>query len=256
MPNYYRYSLDRLPEELEALLSFGIKHILLFVKVPEAKKDNEGTEALNPEGLMQQSIRFIRSRYPEFIIYSDVALDPYSSYGHDGIVADGKILNDETVEVLSQMALSHAQAGAQFVAPSDMMDGRIAAIRSMLDDHEYHEVGIMSYAAKFASAFYGPFRSALDSAPGFGDKKTYQIDPCNQREAIAEALQDEAEDADILMVKPGMPYLDIVSDLRRQSSKPISVYQVSGEYSMLKAAIKEGYLSEAVILESLLAFRR
>lgn len=257
MPGYFRYSLDQLGPELDEIAGLGIRSVLLFVKVPDALKDNLGTEALNPEGLMQRAIRYIKQRQPELYVMTDVALDPYSEYGHDGIVQEGQIVNDPTVEVLAKMAVSHAQAGADMVAPSDMMDGRIGAIRQALDAAGFHNTGIMSYTAKYASAFYGPFRDALDSAPGFGDKKTYQMDPANGQEALIEAELDSAEGADILMVKPGMPYLDIVYRLKEFSGLPVSVYHVSGEYAMLKAAAAKGWLNEEqVMMESLLAFKR
>lgn len=256
MPDYYRYSLDQLDTELKEISELGLRSVLLFVKVPDELKDNEGTEALNPQGLMQISIRFIRENYPELVIMTDVALDPYSSYGHDGIVKDGEIVNDETVEVLAKMALSHAEAGAHFIAPSDMMDGRILAIREILEKNGFSNTGIMAYTAKYASNFYGPFRDALDSAPGFGDKKTYQMDPANSEEALREGILDLSGGADILMVKPGMPYLDIVFRFKQSLNVPISVYQVSGEYAMIKAAIANGWLDEGVILESLIAFKR
>lgn len=256
MPGYYRYSLDRLPEELAEISRLALRSVLLFVKVPDELKDNAGTEALNPDGLMQRSIQLIRKQYPDLLIMTDVALDPYSSYGHDGIVRDGQIINDETTEVLAKMALSHAEAGAQFVAPSDMMDGRIGLIRQTLEEAGYSNTGIMAYSAKYASAFYGPFRDALDSAPGFGDKKTYQMNPANRRVAIREGLLDAAEGADILMVKPGMPYLDVVAKFRQEFDLPISVYQVSGEYAMMQAAMEKGWLDESIILESLIGFKR
>jgi porphobilinogen synthase len=257
MPGYFRYSLDQLGPELDEIAGLGIRSVLLFVKVPDALKDNLGTEALNPEGLMQRAIRYIKQRQPELYVMTDVALDPYSEYGHDGIVQEGEIINDPTVEVLAKMAVSHAHAGADMVAPSDMMDGRIGAIRLALDAAGFHNTGIMSYTAKYASAFYGPFRDALDSAPGFGDKKTYQMDPANGQEALIEAELDSAEGADILMVKPGMPYLDIVYRLKEFSGLPVSVYHVSGEYAMLKAAAAKGWLNEEqVMMESLLAFKR
>lgn len=257
MPNYFRYSLDLLKEEVNELWELGLKSVLVFVKVPDNLKDNKGTEALNPEGLMQRAVRLIKATVPEMIIMTDVALDPYSSYGHDGIVEDGYVVNDPTVEVLAKMALSHAQAGADFVAPSDMMDGRIEAIRLKLEDNGYFNTGIMSYSAKYASSFYGPFRDALDSAPGFGDKKTYQMNPANRKAAITETLLDINEGADIVMVKPGLAYLDIVRDLANEIETPIAVYQVSGEYAMLKAAAEKGWLDHnKVMIEQLLAFKR
>jgi porphobilinogen synthase len=257
MPGYYRRSTDLLAKKVKSLWNMGLKSVLLFVKVPDDLKDNKGTEALNPEGLMQRSIRIIKNAVPEMVVMTDVALDPYSSFGHDGIVEDGKIVNDPTVEILSEMALSHAQAGADVVAPSDMMDGRILAIRKCLEEQQFYDTVIMSYSAKYASSFYGPFRDALDSAPGFGDKKTYQMDFTNRREAITETQRDIEEGADIVMVKPGIAYLDILRDLRESITTPIAVYQVSGEYSMLKAAAEKGWLDhDAVMMEQLLSFKR
>lgn len=257
MPGRYRLSLDLLQEEVKSVSDMGIKAVLLFVMVDDALKDNKGTEALNPEGLMQRAVRTVKTTTPEMVVMTDVALDPYSSYGHDGIVEKGKILNDPTVEVLAQMALSHAQAGADFVAPSDMMDGRIQKIRTVLESAGLTDTGIMSYSAKYASAFYGPFREALDSAPGFGDKKTYQMDPANRLEALTETLRDIEEGADMVMVKPGLAYLDIIRDIRENVEVPIASYQVSGEYAMLKAAADKGWLDhDAVMMEQLLAFKR
>lgn len=257
MPDYHRYSLDLLKDEVKLLWSMGLKSVLLFVKVPDHLKDNAGTEALNSDGLMQRAIKTVKSVAPDMYVMTDVALDPYSSYGHDGIVKDQQILNDETCEVLSQMAISHAQAGADMVAPSDMMDGRILYIREALEEEGFKNTGIMSYSAKYASAFYGPFRDALDSAPGFGDKKTYQMDPANRSEAIRETLMDIDEGADIVMVKPGLCYLDIVRDLKNEVEVPISVYQVSGEYAMLKAAAEKGWLNhDAVMMEQVTAIKR
>ncbi|MCC8359619.1 porphobilinogen synthase [Salinimicrobium sediminilitoris] len=257
MPNYYRYSLDLLKKEVKELWDLGLRSVLVFVKVPDNLKDNKGTEALNAEGLMQRAVKTIKDAVPEMLVMTDVALDPYSSYGHDGIVEDGYIVNDATRKVLAQMSLSHVQAGADFVAPSDMMDGRIQAIRELLEQENFPNAGIMSYSAKYASAFYGPFRDALDSAPGFGDKKTYQMDPANREEAIKETLQDIAEGADIVMVKPGLCYLDIVREIKNAVNVPVAVYQVSGEYSMLKAAAEKGWLDhDAVMLEQLTAIKR
>lgn len=257
MPDYYRYTLDRVMEEIEELEQEGIRSLLLFVKVPEDKKDNKGTEALNPEGLMQQSVRAIKEQFPEMFVMTDVALDPYSSYGHDGIVQDNEIVNDPSVELLAKMALSHAESGVDMVAPSDMMDGRIGAMREVLDKSGFEHTGIMAYSAKYASSYYGPFRDALDSAPGFGDKKTYQMDPPNVREAIKEAKLDEQEGADIVMVKPGLPYLDVVRAVREHVSIPVSVYNVSGEYAMLKAAAAKGWLNEEeAMMEALIGFKR
>jgi len=257
MPNYYRYSLDLLSAEVKELWSLGLKSVLVFVKVPDNLKDNKGTEALNPNGLMQRAVKCIKDAVPEMLVMTDVALDPYSSYGHDGIVEEGYVINDPTVEVLAKMSLSHAQAGADFVAPSDMMDGRIETIRTTLEEASFFNTGIMSYSAKYASAFYGPFRDALDSAPGFGDKKTYQMDFANRKEALIETFEDINEGADIVMVKPGLCYLDIVRDMANEIETPIAVYQVSGEYAMLKAAAEKGWLDhDAVMLEQLMAFKR
>ncbi|RZS99138.1 porphobilinogen synthase [Aquimarina brevivitae] len=257
MPGYYRYSLDLLHNEVKSLWAMGLKSVLLFVKVPDNLKDNKGTEALNADGLMQRAIKTVKDAVPDMLVMTDVALDPYSSYGHDGIVEDGYIVNDATTSVLAKMAVSHARAGADFVAPSDMMDGRILAIRDLLEKEQFVNTGIMSYSAKYASAFYGPFRDALDSAPGFGDKKTYQMDPANREEAIKETVMDIEEGADIVMVKPGLCYLDIVRDLKNTVEVPIAVYQVSGEYAMLKAAAEKGWLDhDAVMLEQVTAIKR
>ena len=257
MPDYYRMSLDHLKKEVQELWSMGLQTVLLFVKVPDTLKDNKGKEALNPEGLMQRAIALVKETVPEMTVMTDVALDPYSSFGHDGIVDKGVIVNDTTVEVLAQMALSHAKAGADFVAPSDMMDGRILAIRSLLEQEGFHNTGILSYSAKYASGFYGPFRSALDSAPGFGDKKTYQMDFHNRKEALVEAELDIEEGADIVMVKPGIAYLDIIHNLSNHIDVPLAAYQVSGEYAMLKAAAAKGWIEyDAIMYEQLIAFKR
>lgn len=257
MPGYYRRSIDGTINEVKELWSLGIKSVLLFIKAPDELKDNTGKEAWNDDGLMQKSIKAIKNAIPEMVIMTDVALDPYSSYGHDGIVKDGEIVNDETVEALVKMSLSHAKAGADFVAPSDMMDGRIGAIREALEQNNFIKTGIMAYSAKYASCFYGPFRDALDSAPGFGDKKTYQMDYANRVEAIKEALQDEAEGADIIMVKPAMAYLDIIREVKDSVNLPVSAYHVSGEYAMIKAAVKMGWLNEdKAILECLTSIKR
>ena len=257
MPDYYRMSLDHLKKEVQELWSMGLQTVLLFVKVPDTLKDNKGKEALNPEGLMQRAIALVKETVPEMTVMTDVALDPYSSFGHDGIVDKGVVVNDTTVEVLAQMALSHAKAGADFVAPSDIMDGRILAIRSLLEQEGFHNTGILSYSAKYASGFYGPFRSALDSAPGFGDKKTYQMDFHNRKEALVEAELDIEEGADIVMVKPGIAYLDIIRDLSNHIDVPLAAYQVSGEYAMLKAAAAKGWIEyDAIMYEQLIAFKR
>ena len=257
MPGYYRYSLELAVKKAKELHSLGLKGLLLFVKVDDELKDNKGAEAVNPDGLMQRAVKEIKNAVPEMVVMTDVALDPYSSYGHDGIVSERSILNDETCEVLAEMAVSHARAGADFVAPSDMMDGRILQIRQALESEGFTETGIMAYSAKYASAFYGPFRDALDSAPGFGDKKTYQMDPANRVEAVKEAMMDAEEGADILMVKPGLCYLDIVREIKDAVDLPVSVYQVSGEYAMVKAAAERGWLDHnAVMLEQLTAIKR
>ncbi|MGA0074442.1 MAG: porphobilinogen synthase [Flavobacteriaceae bacterium] len=257
MPNYYRLSLDLVSAEVKSLWSLGIKSVLVFVKVPDVLKDNRGTEAVNPQGLMQRAVAEIKSTCPDMVVMTDVALDPYSVHGHDGIVEGSAIVNDPTVEVLTQMALSHIEAGADFVAPSDMMDGRVLRIRQAFEAAGHTHAGILSYSAKYASAYYGPFRDALDSAPGFGDKKTYQMDYANRREAIVEAQNDIDEGADIIMVKPGLCYLDIVRELRDAVEVPIAAYQVSGEYAQLKAAAQKGWLDhDAVMIEQLYAFKR
>jgi porphobilinogen synthase len=257
MPGCFRMSLDLLKEEVKTLWGLGIKAVLIFVKVPNNLKDNRGTETINPQGLMQRAVMQIKSTVPEMVVMTDVALDPYSSFGHDGIVENNKILNDPTIEILSQMALSHAHAGADFVAPSDMMDGRVLSIRTTLEKAGFHNIGIMSYSAKYASGLYGPFREALDSSPGFGDKQTYQMDPANRLEAITETIRDIDEGADIIMVKPGIANLDIVREIRDNVDVPIAVYQVSGEYAMLKAAAEKGWLNhDTVMIEQLLAFKR
>lgn len=257
MPNYFKKSLDLTVQDVKELWKMGIKSVLLFVQVPDDLKDNQGTEAINADGLMQRSVRAIKDAVPEMLVMTDVALDPYSSYGHDGIVEDGQILNDSTAEVLAAMSISHAEAGADFVAPSDMMDGRILTIREALEEEGFTNTGIMSYSAKYASSFYGPFRDALDSAPGFGDKKTYQMNPANGHEAVKEILMDIEEGADMVMVKPGLPYLDIVKEAKAISEVPVSVYQVSGEYAMIKAAAEKGWINEEqAIIESLTSLKR
>jgi len=257
MPGYYRMSLDHTVKEVKELWSMGLKSVLLFIKCKDELKDNKGTEALNPKGLMQRSIRAIKEACPDVLVMTDIALDPFSSYGHDGIVEGSEIVNDATVEVLAQMSVSHAQAGADFVAPSDMMDGRILAIREALEENGLNKTGIMSYSAKYASCFYGPFRDALDSAPGFGDKKTYQMDYSNRLEAVKETLMDVEEGADIVMVKPALAYLDIIREVKNAVSVPVSAYNISGEYAMIKAAAKMGWIDEnKAILETLTAIKR
>lgn len=257
MPDYYRYSLDLGVEQAASWNELGIQAVLLFARVPEAKKDNRGTEALNENGLMQTAVKRIKEAVPGLTVMTDVALDPYSSYGHDGIVRDGEIVNDESVDILARMAVSHARAGADYVAPSDMMDGRIGEIRRALEANAQSNTGILAYSAKYASVFYGPFRDALDSKPGFGDKKTYQMDPANCREAVREAQMDESEGADMVMVKPGLPYLDVVRLVKEKVQVPVVAYNVSGEYAMIKAAAENGWLDEeSAMMESLLAFKR
>jgi porphobilinogen synthase len=257
MPNYYRRSLDLTVKEVKELWNMGIKSVLLFIKCKDELKDNTGKEAWNKNGLMPRSIKAIKDAVPEIYVMTDVALDPYSSYGHDGIVEDGEIVNDATVEALVKMSVSHAQAGADMVAPSDMMDGRILAIREGLEKNNFTKTGIMAYSAKYASCFYGPFRDALDSAPGFGDKKTYQMDFANRIEAVKEAIMDVEEGADIVMVKPGLPYLDIVREVKNAVEVPVSVYNISGEYAMIKAAAKMGWIDEnKAIIETLTCIKR
>jgi len=262
MPDYFRLSLDNLKKEVKELWNMGLCAVLLFVKVPDNLKDNKGSEAMNENGLMQRAIKTVKNACPEMLVMTDVALDPYSSFGHDGIVENGRILNDETVAILAEMSVSHAKAGADFVAPSDMMDGRVKIIREALEDKGHSETGIMSYSAKYASAFYGPFRDALDSAPVDlknvpKDKKTYQMDSANREEAIRETQTDIEEGADIVMVKPGLCYLDIVRDLKNVIDVPLAVYQVSGEYAMLKAASEKGWLEhDAVMMEQLISIKR
>lgn len=257
MPGYYRNSLDYTVAEVKELWSMGLKSVLLFIKCKDELKDNTGKEAWNADGLMQRSIKAIKNAVPEMLVMTDVALDPYSSYGHDGIVENGQIVNDPTVEALVKMSISHATAGADFVAPSDMMDGRIGAIRKGFESEGFTNTGIMSYSAKYASCFYGPFRDALDSAPGFGDKKTYQMDYANRTEAVKETLMDIEEGADIVMVKPALSYLDIIRDVKNSVSVPVSAYNISGEYAMIKAAAKIGWINEdKAILETLTSIRR
>jgi porphobilinogen synthase len=257
MPGYYRLSLDGTVKEVKELWGLGIRCVLLFVKSKDELKDNTGREVWNPNGLMQRSIRAIKEAVPEIVVMTDVALDPYSSYGHDGIVENGEIVNDPTVEALIKMSLSHAAAGADWVAPSDMMDGRIGAIRKGFEENGFTGTGIMAYSAKYASCFYGPFRDALDSAPGFGDKKTYQMDPANRLEAVKEALMDVEEGADIVMVKPALPYLDIIREVKNAVQVPVSAYNISGEYAMIKAAAKMGWVNEEkAILETLTSIKR
>ncbi len=263
MPGRSRMSIDRTIIECKEAMDLGVQSFALFPLVPESLKTNDGQEALNPDNLVCRAVHAIKETYPEACVITDIALDPFSNVGHDGIVSPrGKVLNDETVDILAKMAVVHAKAGADIVAPSDMMDGRVGAIRTTLDLAGFADVGIISYTAKYASSFYGPFRQALESAPVQApnvpkDKKTYQMDPANSREAIAEAMLDEAEGADMIMVKPGLPYLDIIHLLRSQTTLPIAAYHVSGEYAMIKAAAKLGWLDEqACMHESLVALAR
>jgi porphobilinogen synthase len=257
MPEIYRYSLDLLLKEIADAANLGINAISLFPLIATDKKDNQGTESYNPDGLVQRTVRAIKQEIPEITVITDVALDPFSTYGHDGIVQDGKILNDETVEVLVKQAVSQAEAGADMVAPSDMMDGRVGAIRKGLDAAGYFDVGILAYSAKYASAYYGPFRDALESAPQFGDKQTYQMNPVNSREAIKEVALDIVEGADIVMVKPALAYLDIICRLKEYTNLPVAAYNVSGEYAMVKAAAAQGWIDEKqVILETLTSMKR
>ena len=258
MPGCVRWSLGGLVKEAGEAHALGVPAVVLFPRIPDELKTPDAKECFNPKGLIPRAIAALKKAHPTLVVITDVALDPYNSDGHDGLVAkDGRILNDETVEVLCKQALCHAKAGADIVSPSDMMDGRVGALRAALDEAGREAVSIMAYTAKYASAYYGPFRGALDSAPKAGDKKTYQMDPANSREAAREAALDEAEGADILMVKPAGPYLDIIAKLRAATTLPVAAYQVSGEYLMIKSASAAGWLDEAKIVhESLLGIRR
>ena len=257
MPGIYRFSLDTLLHEIQEVSDLGIKAICLFPNYPESKKDKYATESLNPDTLYLQALRAIKAKFPEIAIMTDVAMDPYSADGHDGLVENGQILNDETLPILAKMAVAQAAAGADIIGPSDMMDGRIGYIRTALDAAGYTNTAIMAYTAKYASAFYGPFRDALDSAPRFGDKKTYQMNPANSREALVEAQLDYTEGADYLMVKPALAYLDIIKSLHDNFDIPITAYNVSGEYAMVKAADKMGWLDgKRTMIESLTSIKR
>ncbi|MGB3619702.1 MAG: porphobilinogen synthase [Catalinimonas sp.] len=257
MPGIYRYSPDRLLDEIGSCLEMGIRAFDVFPSLPESKKDPLATEGHNPEGLYLTTLRRIKEQFPDVCLMTDVAMDPYSSDGHDGLVRDGKILNDETLEILGRMALEQARAGADVLGPSDMMDGRVGYLRTLLDGEGFTDVSIMSYTAKYASAFYGPFRDALESAPKFGDKKTYQMNPANRREALVEAELDFEEGADVMMVKPALSYLDVIRDLSEAFPVPIAAYHVSGEYAMIKAADARGWLDgERIMAETLLSIRR
>jgi len=257
MPGCTRWSLEGLLKEAGEALALGISSVVLFPAIEEGLKTKGAEECYNPEGLVPRAIKALKAAHPELIVMTDIALDPYNEDGHDGLVKNGEILNDETIAVLCQQAVCHAEAGADIVAPSDMMDGRVAALREALDEAGYEKISICSYTAKYASAFYGPFRGALGSAPKAGDKKTYQMDPANKREAVRELLLDEEEGADIVMVKPAGPYLDVISELREHTTLPVAAYQVSGEYLMIKSASADGWLNEeAVMMESLMGIKR
>ena len=257
MPGIFRYSIDEMVKEIGECMALGLRNFILFPAFTEEQKDKEATISWNPENFYLQAIRAAKAAYPECTIITDVAMDPYSSDGHDGLVQNGEILNDETLPILARMSIAQAQAGADILGPSDMMDGRVGYLREALDAAGFTHVGIMSYTAKYASAFYGPFRDALDSAPKAGDKKTYQMDPANAEEALIEAELDEMEGADYLMVKPAMPYLDVIRLLKDNSALPIAAYNVSGEYAMAKAAAQNGWLDDtAIMLEMLTAIRR
>lgn len=257
MPGIYRYSLDVLLDEIQECMHLGIKGFCVFPSLGDNKKDKYATEGHRKDGLYIQALRKIKSKFPEIALMTDIAMDPYSSDGHDGILENGEILNDETLEILGKMALAQAEAGADILGPSDMMDGRVGYIRKVLDEAGYTQVSIMSYTAKYASAFYGPFRDALDSAPKFGDKKTYQMNPANANEALIEADLDIEEGADMMMVKPALAYLDIIKSLKDHYNVPITAYNVSGEYAMLKAASEKGWLDgEKVMMETLLSIKR
>jgi len=257
MPGIYRYSIDNLLREVESCMNLGLKAFDLFPNISEELKDKYATESHREEGLYLRAIREVKKHFPEACVVTDVAMDPYSSDGHDGIVENGQILNDETLEILGKMSLAQAQAGADIIAPSDMMDGRVGYIRNVLDNNGFTDVSIMSYSAKYASAFYGPFRDALNSAPKFGDKKTYQMNPANQREALIESRLDEEEGADFLMVKPALAYLDVIKLIKDDTELPVAAYNVSGEYAMLKAAVQKGWLNEQrAVTEVLMSIRR
>jgi porphobilinogen synthase len=257
MPGVARVSLDVLSEEITQLLAFGLRALALFPVIPDALKNSTASEALNEEGFLPKAVRFLKKKFPDLLIITDVALDPYSSDGQDGLVKEGRILNDESLEVLGRMALVQARAGADIVAPSDMMDGRVGHIRKILDEAGFEDVGILAYTAKYASSFYGPFREALSSAPRFGDKKTYQMNPANAREALLELELDLSEGADMVMVKPALAYLDIIYRLKERSTVPVAAYQVSGEYAQIEAAARAGFLDrKSAIEESLIAIKR
>ena len=257
MPGVSRRSMDLLVQEADAAHRLGVPAVALFPALSDELKDSVATESLNEDGLLQRTVRELKDRCPDLLVITDVAMDPYSSDGHDGYVKDGQILNDPTLDILAEMAVAQAQAGADIVAPSDMMDGRVGVLREALDDEGFEDVGILAYSAKYASSFYGPFREALDSEPRAGDKKTYQMDPANVREAIREVRLDVEEGADIVMVKPGLPYLDVVRQVRDAVDVPVAAYQVSGEYAMIQAVAQNGWMDgDRLMLETLTSFRR
>ena len=257
MPDCYRLSPDLIVEEAKSAQQLGIPAVALFPALSDLQKDHLATESTNPNGLLQRTVRLLKSSVPAITVVTDVAMDPYSIDGHDGLVEDGRILNDPTLEILAKMALSQAEAGSDIIAPSDMMDGRVGYIRKELDKRDFSDVSILSYSAKYASAFYGPFRDALDSAPKEGDKKTYQMDPANRFEALREVFADVNEGADLVMVKPALAYLDIISDVKASVNLPVVAYNVSGEYTMIKSAAQMGWLDEtATMMETLIAIKR
>jgi len=257
MPDCYRLSPDLIVEEAKSAQQLGIPAVALFPALSDLQKDHLATESTNPNGLLQRTVRLLKSSVPAITVVTDVAMDPYSIDGHDGLVEDGRILNDPTLEILAKMALSQAEAGSDIIAPSDMMDGRVGYIRKELDKRDFSDVSILSYSAKYASAFYGPFRDALDSAPKEGDKKTYQMDPANRFEALREVFADVNEGADLVMVKPALAYLDIISDVKASVNLPVVAYNVSGEYAMIKSAAQMGWLDEtATMMETLIAIKR
>lgn len=257
MPGIYRHSLDGLLKEVEECLNLGIHAFDIFPVIPEQLKDKTASYSWAEENFYLHALRSVKERFPEAVVMTDVAMDPYSSDGHDGLVVDGRIVNDDTLTILGKMTVAQAQAGADIIGPSDMMDGRVGYLRACLDDAGFEEVSIMSYTAKYASGFYGPFRDALDSAPKFGDKKTYQMDPANRQEALRELMLDTEEGADFIMVKPALAYLDVIRLMKDNSELPIAAYNVSGEYAMLKAAAERGWLDyERVMLESLTSIKR
>ncbi|KPK01702.1 MAG: delta-aminolevulinic acid dehydratase [Nitrospira bacterium SG8_35_4] len=255
MPGCYQFSVDEIVKEAQKVYKLGVPAIILF-GIPE-HKDEKGTEAYSPKGVVQKAIKAIKDRVPELVVITDVCMCEYMSHGHCGVIENGRVLNDPTLELLAKEALSHAKAGADMVAPSDMMDGRVAAIRDILDENRFDDIPIMSYAAKYASAFYGPFREAAESTPSFGDRRSYQMDPANRREALKEVEMDIEEGADIIMVKPALSYMDIISDVKETFDLPVAAYNVSGEYSMVKAAAKMGWIDEIkVMMEIMTSLKR